>query len=122
MAKRTQKAGATAKFGPRYGVSVRRNSANAMRKKSQSYTCPICQYNKVRRKSVGIWHCSKCDHTFTGGAWEPFTRASTANQRFVRRSVEGSSETDLVSLAAQAAMDYETIRAKEAGVDTDEEE
>ena len=71
---------------------------------------------------MGIWHCSKCDHTFTGGAWEPFTRASTANQRIVRRSVEGSSETDLVSLAAQAAMDYETIRAKEAGVDTDEEE
>ena len=122
MAKRTQKAGATAKFGPRYGVSVRRNSANAMRKKSQSYTCPICQYNKVKRKSVGIWVCGKCNYTFTGGAWEPFTRASTANQRIVRRSFEGTSDTDLVALATQAAMDYEAVRAKEAGVDVDEEE
>ncbi len=122
MAKRTQKAGATARFGARYGVSVRRNSASVMAKKSKKYTCPVCQYQKVSRKSVGIWQCSKCDYTFAGGAWEPFTRASTANQRIVRRSVEGSSETDLVSLAAQAAMDYETIRAKEAGVDTDEEE
>ena len=49
MAKRTQKAGATAKFGPRYGVSVRRNSANAMRKKSQSYTCPIVNTTKSEK-------------------------------------------------------------------------
>ena len=122
MAKRTQKAGATAKFGPRYGVSVRKNSANAMRKKSQSYTCPVCQYNKVKRESVGIWICGKCNHTFTGGAWEPFTRASSANQKIVRRSMEGTLETDLVALATQAAIDFETKRAEEAGVDTDDEE
>ena len=60
MAKRTQKAGATARFGARYGVSVRRNSASAMAKKSKKYTCPVCQYQKVSRKSVGIWQCSKC--------------------------------------------------------------
>ena len=122
MAKRTQKAGATAKFGARYGVSVRRNSANAMKKKIQSYTCPICHYPKVKRESVGIWTCGKCSHTFTGGAWEPFTRASNANQKITRRSMEGTSDTDLMALATQAAMDFETKRAEEAGVDSDEEE
>ena len=122
MAKRTQKTGATAKFGPRYGVSVRRNAGNAMRKKSQSYTCPICHYNKVKRVSVGIWKCSKCSHTFTGGAWEPFTRASSANQKIIRKSMEGTTDTDLVAMATQAAMDFETKRAEEAGVDTDDEE
>ena len=73
MAKRTQKAGATGRFGARYGVSVRRNAGMAMKKKNASYTCPVCQYRKVTRKSVGIWSCSKCGHTFAGGAWEPYT-------------------------------------------------
>ena len=71
MAKRTQKAGATGRFGPRYGVSVRRNAGMAMKKKNASYTCPVCQYRKVTRKSVGIWSCGKCGHSFAGGAWEP---------------------------------------------------
>ena len=65
MAKRTQKAGATARFGARYGVSVRRNAGTALAKKTAKYTCPVCQYRKVRRVSVGIWHCAKCDHLST---------------------------------------------------------
>ena len=35
MAKRTQKAGLTARFGSRYGVSVRRRAGSALRKKSK---------------------------------------------------------------------------------------
>ncbi|MEC8540736.1 MAG: 50S ribosomal protein L37ae [Candidatus Thermoplasmatota archaeon] len=107
MAKRTQKAGATARFGARYGVSVRRNSASAMAKKSKKYTCPVCQYQKVSRKSVGIWQCGKCDYTFAGGAWEPFTRASDANSRIMRRSVEGATTADMAFIAQQAALEYE---------------
>ncbi|MBT4981631.1 MAG: 50S ribosomal protein L37ae, partial [Euryarchaeota archaeon] len=38
MAKRTQKAGATGRFGARYGVSVRRNAGMALAKKSAKYT------------------------------------------------------------------------------------
>ncbi|MDE0857848.1 MAG: 50S ribosomal protein L37ae [Candidatus Poseidoniaceae archaeon] len=119
MAKRTQKAGATARFGARYGVSVRRNSGTALAKKSAKYTCPVCQYRKVTRKSIGIWSCSKCDHTFAGGAWEPFTRASDANNRILRRSVEGATTADMAFIAQQAAMDYE--RALAAGEISEEE-
>ena len=89
MAKRTQKAGATARFGARYGVSVRRRAGSALSKKSRKYTCPSCHYAKVRRKAAGIWECRKCSHTFSGGVWEPYTRASDANKRIVRRSLEG---------------------------------
>ena len=78
-----------------------------MAKKSKKYTCPVCQYQKVSRKSVGIWHCSKCDYTFAGGAWEPFTRASDANSRILRRSVEGATTADMAFIAQQAAIDYE---------------
>ena len=119
MAKRTQKAGATGRFGARYGVSVRRNAGMAMKKKSAKYTCPVCQYRKVTRKSRGIWFCSKCDHTFAGGAWEPFTRASDANNRILRRSVEGATTADMAFIAQQAAMDYE--RALAAGEISEEE-
>ena len=119
MAKRTQKAGATGRFGARYGVSVRRNAGMAMKKKSSKYTCPVCQYRQVRRRSVGIWHCSKCDYTFAGGAWEPFTRASDANSRIIRRNVDGATTAYMAYIAQQAAIEYE--RALNAG-EIDEEE
>ena len=107
MAKRTQKAGLTARFGSRYGVSVRRRAGSALRKKSRLYVCPSCQYRKVRRKSAGIWECKKCNYTFTGGVWEPFTRASDANNWVVRRSMEGATATDMAVIAQQAALDFE---------------
>ena len=119
MAKRTQKAGATARFGARYGVSVRRNAGMALKKKSSKYTCPVCQYRKVSCKSVGIWGCSKCGHTFAGGAWEPFTRASDANSRIIRRNADGATTADMAYIAQQAAIEYE--RALVAG-EIDEEE
>ena len=81
MAKRTQKAGATARFGARYGVSVRRRAGKALIKKSKNYTCPVCQYQKVTRKVAGIWECKKCSHVFSGGVWEPYTRATDANDK-----------------------------------------
>ena len=107
MAKRTQKVGATGRFGARYGVSVRRNAGMAMKKKSSKYTCPKCQYRKVTRKSVGIWSCSKCDYTFAGGAWEPYTRASEANHRILRRGIEGATATDMAVIAQTRALEYE---------------
>ena len=114
MAKRTQKAGLTARFGSRYGVSVRRRAGSALKKKSKFYTCPKCHYVMVKRKSAGIWHCKKCNYTFSGGVWEPFTRASDANNRVVRRSLEGATATDMAVIAQQAALEFER---KIAGAD-----
>ena len=119
MAKRTQKVGAAARFGPRYGVSVRRNAGKILRKRARKYTCPVCQYQKVSRDAVGIWTCSKCGHSFAGGAWEPFTRASEANNRIIRRSVDGATASDMALIAQQAALDYER---KVAEGEVDEEE
>lgn len=113
MAKRTQKTGITARFGARYGVSVRRNAGKALTKKKAKYTCPVCQYQKVTFQSVGIWACKKCGHTFAGGAWEPYTRASEANSKITRRSIEGATTADMAFIAQQAAMDYERSNADE---------
>ena len=122
MAKRTQKAGATARVGARYGVSVRRRAGSAISKKSRLYTCPSCHYRKVRRKSAGIWECWKCGYTFSGGVWEPYTRASDANKRIVRRSLEGATATDMTVIAQQAALEFERkISERETDEGTEEE-
>ncbi len=120
MAKRTQKIGAAARYGSRYGVSVRRRASAAIKKLGRSYTCPVCQYQKVRRVAAGIWSCRKCDHKFAGGVWEPYTRASDANARIIRRSAEGASATDMAVIAQRAAMEFERSRAEE--IDDSEEE
>jgi len=67
----------------------------------------------VTRQSVGIWSCGKCGHTFAGGAWEPFTRASDANARILRRSVEGATTADMAFIAQQAALDFERKASEE---------
>ena len=123
MAKRTQKSGATARFGSRYGVSVRRRAGAALKKKARLYTCPSCNYRKVRRKAAGIWECRKkgCDYTFSGGVWEPFTRATDSNNRIIRRSMEGATATDMAVIAQQAALDYER-NLSESEADASEEE
>ena len=121
MSKRTQKTGATARFGSRYGVSVRRRAGAALAKVKRSYTCPVCQYPKVKRKSSGIWGCKKCGHTFAGGVWEPFTRASDTNNRIIRRGLEGATATDMAVIASQKAIEFERAQAEAEGRGGEEE-
>ena len=47
-----------------------------------------------------------------------FTRASDANSRILRRSVEGATTADMAFIAQQAALDFERKAAEE----TSEEE
>ena len=92
-----------------------------MKKRSRKFTCPSCQYQKVTRDVAGIWSCKKCGNKFTGGYWEPFTRATEANSRIIRRGREGATSTDLAVIAQQAALDYER-RIAEGPVDASDEE
>jgi len=121
LAKRTQRQGAAARFGPRYGVSVRQRASATIARLSRKYTCPVCQYRRVRRQAAGIWGCKKCGHTFAGGVWEPYTRATDANTRIMQRATEGSSETDMAVIAQRAALEYERSLAEAADDDSEEE-
>ncbi|MDC3326276.1 hypothetical protein OAV53_01055, partial [Euryarchaeota archaeon] len=62
----------------------------------------------------------KCSHKFTGGVWEPFTRASDSNNRVIRRGMEGATATDMTVIAQQAALDYERKLAEESSNDEEE--
>ena len=69
MAKRIEKLKSTKRFGARYGprLKVRLAKIEEIQRKKQK--CPYCNYTQVRRKSLGIWNCRKCDSTFTGKAY-----------------------------------------------------
>ena len=75
---------------------------------------------KVSRQVAGIWECKKCSHKFTGGVWEPFTRASDSNNRVIRRGMEGATATDMTVIAQQAALDYERKLAEAPSNDEEE--
>ncbi|RLF46952.1 MAG: 50S ribosomal protein L37ae, partial [Thermoplasmata archaeon] len=49
MARRTKKLGAVARFGPRYGIKIRREILEIEREKIKKYTCPNCHYKAVKR-------------------------------------------------------------------------
>ncbi len=73
MTKRTKKVGSAAKFGARYGVSIRSRLKEIDKRTKSLYLCPSCNYTAVKRISTGIWSCRHCRTTFAGAAYTPIT-------------------------------------------------
>jgi large subunit ribosomal protein L37Ae len=71
MTRRTKKVGSAGRFGPRYGVRIRKQIDAVGRSKNQAYECPRCKHEAVRRVSTGVWKCRRCDLKFAGGAYTP---------------------------------------------------
>jgi large subunit ribosomal protein L37Ae len=76
MGKRTKKSGAMARFGPRYGSSLKRKFAEVEAEQKAEYVCKKCGKKGVKRVAAGIWSCRYCGNTFTGGAYTPRTEAA----------------------------------------------
>ena len=76
MARRTRQAGTVARFGPRYGVRIRRRVQEVEETQRAWHVCPNCQAMAVRRSSTGVWKCRRCGHTFAGGAYRPIVTTS----------------------------------------------
>ena len=60
-----------ARFGARYGATLRKRWNLIMYKKTRKYDCPQCGKKRVKWVSIGLWRCRSCGYTFAGGAWEP---------------------------------------------------
>jgi large subunit ribosomal protein L37Ae len=85
---RTKKTGSTARFGVRYGSTLRKRVRVIEKKLKTPYACPQCRTKAVHRASVGIWLCRKCGFTFAGGAWIPQTDAGKMAARVGKRMEE----------------------------------
>lgn len=84
MGKRTKKVGPTQGLGPRYGATVRKRYIKIVEEMKKSHKCPQCGLPRVKRVSVGLWKCGKCDFTFTGGAYTPITKTGIIAKRAAR--------------------------------------
>ena len=78
MAKRTQKAGTSGRFGARYGVVVRNRVKSIEAHQKQNHECPTCHHMSVKRVSSGIWECRHCGYKFAAAAYSPIQKKTTA--------------------------------------------
>ena len=65
----TKKVKASGRHKVGYGTNVRNKLIAVESKQRKKQDCPFCGKSGVKRKSAGIWHCKKCNKTFTGGAY-----------------------------------------------------
>ena len=69
MAKKSEKLGTARRFGARYGPRSKHRLAKIEKVQRQKQVCPYCKKKGVKRLSLGIWQCQKCDSKFTGRAY-----------------------------------------------------
>ena len=76
MARRTRQVGVVGRYGPRYGVRIRRRVQEIEEARRARHVCPKCQAPAVHRRSSGVWQCRHCGHVFAGGAYRPVITTS----------------------------------------------
>ncbi len=94
-----KKVGPSRGLGTRYGSTVRKRYTKIMVGLKGKHKCPQCGFNKVRRESVGVWRCKKCDHTFAGGAYTPVTKLGVV----AKRAAKGAPLTETLKAVEEAA-------------------
>ena len=65
---RTKKVKSSGRFGPRYGVRVRKKIAEIESIQRKKQSCIFCD-GIIKRLSKGIWECKKCGKKFAGHAY-----------------------------------------------------
>ena len=103
---KTKKVGPTRGLGPRYGSTVRKRYVKVITELKKPHKCPQCGFVRVRRVSVGVWKCSKCEYTFAGGAYTPITKLGVV----AKRAAKG---TTIEETTAQAAATVESATEEE---------
>ncbi|HEY9247395.1 MAG TPA: 50S ribosomal protein L37ae, partial [Candidatus Methanoperedens sp.] len=70
-----RKSRSAGRFGTRYGTKNRKLVADIEERMHADYACTKCGAVKLKRTATGIWTCTKCKATFTGGSYVPQTSA-----------------------------------------------
>ena len=92
MGRSAKKVGSVARFGPRYGVKVRRQVQEIEKKQRIKHPCPNCNHKAVKRLGAGIWQCAHCGIKFAGGAYIPVLPKKTFAVKEIEEAAEGAEE------------------------------
>jgi large subunit ribosomal protein L37Ae len=76
------------RFGVRYGRKIRKAVAEIEELTRALHKCPKCERKSVSRLGTGIWKCSKCGYTFTGGTYITQTSLGITVERAIKRLEE----------------------------------
>ena len=98
----TQKVGSTGRYGPRYGVGIRRKLLKVEPLQYQKHVCPSCGSANVKRSARGIFECRKCSHEFVGGAYLPQTLAGTIIRKMVLQKVFSGEQVQTLAKVIEA--------------------
>lgn len=64
-----KKIGSVRRFKARYGIKTKQKFGIIEQEQRKKHQCPYCNNVSVKRVSVGIWLCKKCNSKFTGKAY-----------------------------------------------------
>ena len=67
MAVKRKKIGSAGRFGAGYG-RVKERLVAVEKKQRKKQDCPFCS-GRAKRKSKGVWGCTKCKKIFAGGVF-----------------------------------------------------
>jgi len=82
----TKKVGISGSFQARYGSTLRKRWKLIVEKMKGDIKCPKCETRgSIHRVSTGIWHCTKCNAKFTGGAYYIETPRGAESFRIAKR-------------------------------------
>jgi len=94
MSRRTKKVRSVGRFGPRYGVRIRRRILEVELEQRKRHQCPRCAAYSVKRRSTGVWACRRCGLVFAGGAYRPVVTTSVRTEVPPTAEVETKEPTE----------------------------
>jgi len=104
---KTKKVGPTRGLGPRYGSTVRKRYTKVITELKRPHKCPNCGFVRVKRESVGIWKCTKCNYTYAGGAYTPTTKLGVIAKR-AAKGFPAEIKKEAKAAATETATEEET--------------
>lgn len=72
-----------ARFGARYGRGIKLRALKVETKQKAEQECRKCGFSSIKRLASGLFHCSKCNTKFAGGAYTPTTTSGEIVSKMV---------------------------------------